>query len=349
MLVAQISYTYLSKGESEETKAALQNAFNALLTYYPDSSTVVTSACWMDDLKRRGVYQFSNWHFINLPICDDNETLCESISLSDMLSAGDNIVWAIKEAINVIKSKEAGGFERGFALRNLIHLVGDIHQPLHCVNRFSTETPLGDSGGNLFHIKNFHGAYNLHELWDSGAGLFNNNLKRPLSSVHATYIENWATKIMTLIDPSKIVDGNNITAWAMESIGLSTKHVYNLPYNSYPTKEYITAAHQTIEYQLGIAGYRLAQLLKQIVLCNPSTHNCPIVSANVAGSDPDPDLPDIDPVPSPEAYSKNDRDPLTIGCVLSIVLLTLLIVAVFLYKRGHQVENEESPLIKQNP
>lgn len=41
-----------------------------------------------------------------------------------MVNAGDNIVWAINDAIATIRSKNAGGFERGFAMRNLIHLVG---------------------------------------------------------------------------------------------------------------------------------------------------------------------------------------------------------------------------------
>ena len=83
-------------------------------------------------------------------------------------------------AMSTIKGSSALGFERGFALRNLLHLVGnhfspsfssisssplyspvfltlntgDLHQPLHSVARFSPQTPNGDQGGNLFPVAN---------------------------------------------------------------------------------------------------------------------------------------------------------------------------------------------------
>jgi hypothetical protein len=286
----------------------------------------------MDDLKKRGVAQFSNWHFINLPLCDDNSSLCESISVPDMLNGGDNLVWAINRAVTVIKSKAAGGFERGFALRNLIHLVGDIHQPLHCVARYSKETPLGDAGGNLFHIKNFHGVSNLHSLWDSGAGLFNNDMIRPLSNENISYIDHWAEKIIAQVNTSEVVDVSNITAWALESIELSKKYVYNLQYNSYPSDEYIQAAQEVIMHQIGVGGYRLAQLLRHIVWCNPSTNNCPIINPAV--------------VPSPggggdggDGDGTKQVDHIRVGYTVTATVLcaalavSVMINAFFVYKR----------------
>ena len=50
--------------------------------------------------------------------------------------------------------------------RALIHFVGDIHQPLHCVSRYTKKHPNGDRGGNDFKLQ--HGQYrNLHLLWDA--------------------------------------------------------------------------------------------------------------------------------------------------------------------------------------
>lgn len=51
--------------------------------------------------------------------------------------------------------------------RFLVHLVGDIHQPLHTVSLWDNQFPKGDQGGNLFAIS-FQNISNLHALWDSG-------------------------------------------------------------------------------------------------------------------------------------------------------------------------------------
>ena len=45
--------------------------------------------------------------------------------------------------------------------------MGDTHQPLHCVTRYTESNPNGDYGGNIFFIKNIDGLNNLHSLWDS--------------------------------------------------------------------------------------------------------------------------------------------------------------------------------------
>ena len=37
-------------------------------------------------------------------------------------------------------------------LRFLIHVIGDIHQPLHASTFFSDEYPDGDMGGNKFYV-----------------------------------------------------------------------------------------------------------------------------------------------------------------------------------------------------
>jgi hypothetical protein len=56
---------------------------------------------------------------------------------------------------------------RSFALRLIIHLVGDIHQPLHCSNRVTKESPTGDKGGNDFHLPSHYGNSDLHAVWDT--------------------------------------------------------------------------------------------------------------------------------------------------------------------------------------
>jgi hypothetical protein len=287
MLVAQIAWKYLNQTNSTLPAIwALENAVNSLVTYKNNSNTFVTAACWMDDLKNQGMHQFDNWHFINLPICDFNDTItdsCDGISVGSVLgdSTEEDVLWGIDYAASTISSPASGGFERGFALRNLLHFVGDIHQPLHAVARYCAETPYGDEGGNLFPIQNvtFNGQAinNLHKLWDSGLGRLNNSIVRPLNTDEASYLSDMAdwiinqTANITALEPSWY----NVTQWAMDSRELAILYVYNLTFNSTPSQEYLDASWPIVVQQLGLGGYRLNQVLRRIYNCSDSLNNCP--------------------------------------------------------------------------
>ena len=56
--------------------------------------------------------------------------------------------------------------QKSFALRLLIHYLGDIHQPFHCETRYDAEDPEGDYGANTFDLKYHYGVDELHALWD---------------------------------------------------------------------------------------------------------------------------------------------------------------------------------------
>ncbi len=60
-------------------------------------------------------------------------------------------------------------FEKSLLIRYLIHVLGDIHQPLHASTLVNDQFPDGDQGGNLFLIKYSQNIENLHKLFDSGA------------------------------------------------------------------------------------------------------------------------------------------------------------------------------------
>lgn len=69
--------------------------------------------------------------------------------------------------------------EKSMMLRYLVHVVGDVHQPLHSAELIDEKKfPKGDMGGNLFEIKYSPTIVNLHEFWDSVADNVPNNLIR---------------------------------------------------------------------------------------------------------------------------------------------------------------------------
>ncbi len=80
--------------------------------------------------------------------------------------------------------------ERSLFARYLIHMVGDIHQPLHSVALFNHTFPKGDQGGNLLKVKLLNGSIaNFHSFWDSGAFRLQNdsyNFVRPMNLKNVT-------------------------------------------------------------------------------------------------------------------------------------------------------------------
>ncbi len=62
-------------------------------------------------------------------------------------------------------NNEARG--RSYALRLLIHYLGDIHQPLHALSRVNPEFKAGDRGGNDFPLPSHYSTKELHAVWDS--------------------------------------------------------------------------------------------------------------------------------------------------------------------------------------
>lgn len=55
---------------------------------------------------------------------------------------------------------------KSYALRLIIHYMGDLVQPFHCENRFSKSYPKGDKGANAFPLPNHYEVKELHALWD---------------------------------------------------------------------------------------------------------------------------------------------------------------------------------------
>lgn len=82
-----------------------------------------------------------------------------------------NAVYGINHCQVVLKNSHASLDDQKTCLKLLVHIVADLRQPLHAVNRFSEEHPKGDRGGNSYRIKS-PVANTLHAYWDRGLGEF---------------------------------------------------------------------------------------------------------------------------------------------------------------------------------
>lgn len=109
---------------------------------------------------------WNEWHFINSPYVYDG--VIPVINYTETVS---NSVYIVNAAVKVLaKNLERNSAERALMARYLIHLTGDIHQPLHSVALFNMTFPKGDQGGNLLRIKlpGNSTAGNFHSFWDAG-------------------------------------------------------------------------------------------------------------------------------------------------------------------------------------
>jgi hypothetical protein len=171
--------------------------------------------------------------------------------------------WNVKEVDNFDVQ-----FEKSMMARYLIHVLGDIHQPLHATSLFDdNKFKNGDQGGNLFLIKFQEGIDNLHKLFDSGAGVFKDTLKRPLNKADQDYLDNTAREIMAEFNPKDLPELKNtdFSDWAQESHDISQHFVYpGITYEGTPSQEYLDTAFKIIKRRIALGGYRLAQIFKAV-------------------------------------------------------------------------------------
>lgn len=196
--------------------------------------TMASISTWADEHRNPSS---AAWHYVNFP--RDSCTYDAERDCPD----GRCVVGAIERQLEVLVSN-APDEKRLTALKYVIHLVGDVHQPLHAGYR-------DDKGGNTYQLQAFMRSSNLHALWDSG-------LIRSLNGD----VESLMEKQRRLNPPTETRD-LNIAHVAEESC-----RIVALP-GFYPPRkvglEYVERFTPTLEQRLVLAGARLAGLINRAV------------------------------------------------------------------------------------
>lgn len=252
-IIAQIAYDHLQP-EAKQQVAYLNGLFDQ---NYHRQGRFDASAVWADQIVKHGITAFNSWHYINKPFSPD-ETPLPRIEKQ-------NVVWAIHESYQVLRSDKATPFEKALFLRFLVHFVGDIHQPLHCITRVTKTHPQGDLGGNLYPIKVTH-IENLHAYWDSVLGQYQSYYLQTAREKRSSIVV-WAKDLMARyprdLYQRQVADLNPET-WADESYHLAIDAAYAVPERAAPTATYIAQGRVIAEQRIVLAGYRLAALLNQV-------------------------------------------------------------------------------------
>ena len=174
----------------------------------------------------------------------------EKVKLQDgifafLKSSKGDIVQAIKLCKIKLKSNDTSIEEKAFHLRFLVHLVGDIHQPLH-VGRSE------DRGGNNIKVKWFGDDSNLHRVWDSE--MINTYLMSYTEFAQHLDVNYDYSSIRTLTE----------NEWVNESQGMVKKIYSEAKNGDYLGYDYIYNNFDLVKSQLFTAGVRLANTLNDI-------------------------------------------------------------------------------------
>jgi len=110
-------------------------------------------------------YHHSQWHYINIPFV--LPAAASHLSASSFSIPATNILSALTNNLNALKDSSIPAADRAVSLCWVLHLIGDLHQPLHAATLLSDTYPTGDMGGNsLAVVDSSQVPLNLHSFWD---------------------------------------------------------------------------------------------------------------------------------------------------------------------------------------
>ncbi|HEX5430861.1 MAG TPA: S1/P1 nuclease [Bryobacteraceae bacterium] len=236
-VIAAIAYGRLNPQARARADALLQQA-PAIQSR--GRAAFLAASVWPDEIRAdAGDGDTRPWHYINLPFSPDGARLLPPQRPN-----------ALTELQRILNRRSMSAND----LIWLIHLVGDVHQPLHCADRFLKSRPAGDEGGNKVYISIAGSrARTLHAFWDDLAdSLTAQTIVRQYRREHGA-------------NPRLSTDPRT---WVQESFALAQHEVYTFGPKTgsrrHPVKlpqSYASNARRVARSQLAIAGFRLAAVL----------------------------------------------------------------------------------------
>lgn len=229
-VVAELAFRHMTPEALAAVEAILGDDFMA------EAST------WPDEMRSSPDPYFgrtaASYHYVNLP---DGVTYEES----EKNPAGDAVI-ALANFTATLKDENASPAERALALRYIIHIVGDLHQPLHAGRA-------QDRGGNRIDVVWFEELTNLHTVWD----------ERIIQHKQLSYTE-WTNFLDRKIQPKNIDEWQKAapTDWVAELISYRGDIYENG--HGILSWEYVYKYTPLIKSQLSKGGIRLAGYLNTI-------------------------------------------------------------------------------------
>lgn len=221
-----IAEKYLNK----KAKAALRKLLKG--------QSLAMASTWMDEVRSDSTFDYmEDWHWVTIPFGQDyNQT---------KKNPKGDIVATLERVIAELKSRKLSTEQQLQHIRILIHLAGDIHQPLHVGGK-------NDRGGNDVKVNWFRSDSNLHRVWDSemidDTKLSYTELAQSLETPTESQLKKWQS--------------SSVRDWAKESQSYE-RNVYDTG-NGKLGYVYSYKNFHIVRYRLLQAGVRLAGVLNDI-------------------------------------------------------------------------------------
>lgn len=193
-------------------------------------------------------YLHKYWHFTDHPFSTDGTTLPPPQTVNAQTQ-----IAAFRKAL---ASTDVNDDVKSYDLTWLVHLVGDVHQPLHCAMRVSKSDTNGDAGGNDVKLACPDCPANLHSFWDGAPG---SERSVPLALQSAAELRPAKQKQVKIVDES---------VWVDESFKLAKQVAYSGPIKSDDgpfelSESYKRKVVKLANERVALAGERLAAVLNQ--------------------------------------------------------------------------------------
>ncbi len=204
------------------------------------------AANWMDDSRSNSYFDYMRtWHYMDL----------EKGEKFDNTSHERNMITVLFSAITELRQMDK--MKRKEIKRNLLlifHLVGDLHQPLHCGYA-------SDKGGNTIMVNAQNFASNLHSAWDTQIIETEGISMENCLAVYDSLLKNQVDSIKQIV----------VLRWYNQSRSyLDTVYSFK---NDFLDRQYIEFSKVIIKHQLLKAGLRLASILSEMFKTTPAVKN----------------------------------------------------------------------------
>tara|TARA_B110000003_G_scaffold44726_2_gene42384 strand:+ start:10795 stop:11544 length:750 start_codon:yes stop_codon:yes gene_type:complete len=227
-VIAEIAYNHLTKKAKRNLEKLLNGEGLAIISTYAD------------EIKSDEAYnKYSTWHYVNFKSGETYET-------SEKNPKGD-LIQGIIECLKIISNHRSSKENQIFYLKLLVHLMGDLHQPLHIGREV-------DRGGNAIKVKWFRGKTNLHSVWDT----------KMIESFNMTYTELSSNLNYFSKNQKEAIQKGSVLDWVNETRVITMKVYKSVKINDNLSYRYMYDHFSTVKSQLKKGGLRLAKVLNEL-------------------------------------------------------------------------------------
>lgn len=295
--VAELAWRKLSKKERQAASDLLKQhphygtllASNVPKGVDTNEWVFLTAAVWPDMIKPSksgppkadSIAKYDLYpHAIGYPFVRPADS--NAVSLKDFYIAKPNAEMVLSNSIATLKDRKASAHDRAVSLCWAMHLMGDLHQPLHAATWVRKDKKEWDGLGGNYVVMDPHGEplpkrINMHSYWDGLGGV--DPSYQTVSSLLDQISNQDHIESFIRTDYRK---HRTIASWVQESYRLAVDFAYaedrvqfvhkddpaygNLPDSAIPVlkEEYINGARVIAHRRILLAGWRLTDELKRV-------------------------------------------------------------------------------------